>query len=222
MSTGLRTARAPRRTAAGRPSVLREGLRLAPRLRVGVYGGSFDPLHEGHLHVAHEALRRLRLDRIVWLVSPANPLKTQAGAGPQDLRVRLEAVRRRLRGPSAVASGLEAMLGSPYTLDTVRWLKARFPAVAFVWIMGADSLASFHLWNGWQDLAREIPLAVISREGAMISSRVSPMARRFPHSRRPLADASGLVRRSPPAWLYVPARLHRISSSALRARAKRT
>ncbi|MDE2356113.1 MAG: nicotinate-nicotinamide nucleotide adenylyltransferase [Alphaproteobacteria bacterium] len=193
-------------------------MRLAPGLRVGLYGGSFDPLHEGHSHVAQEALRRLRLDRLVWLVSPANPLKVRAGSRPEDLAIRLAKVRAALRGASGTASGLEARLNSAYTLDLIRWLKARFPAVAFVWIMGADSLETFHRWNGWQDLAREIPIAVVSRDGAMISSRVSPMARRFAFARRPLDQAAALARARPPAWLYIPAPLHRISSTALRRR----
>ncbi len=183
-------------------------------MTVGLYGGSFNPVHAGHLHVARIALRRLGLDRVVWLVSPQNPLKPKAGTA--DLDARLAETRRLAHGPSMIISDIERRIGTRYTLDTVRWLKARFPRVRFVWIMGADSLASFHRWRGWADLAREVPIVVISRPGAATRSRFSPLARRFAGSRLVPGAAGTLAARAPPAWIYLPAPFHTISSTALR------
>jgi nicotinate-nucleotide adenylyltransferase len=181
---------------------------------VGLYGGSFNPPHAGHEHVAQIARRRLGLDRVVWLVSPGNPLKDPGHLEP--LEQRMAQVRRLAGGPGTVVSDLEARLGSRYTVDTVRWLKARFPGVRFVWIMGADNLAGFHRWKGWRDLMAEIPVAVVSRPGVALRSRSSPMARRYAAARLPLEKAARLVDCAPPAWVYIPAPFRFVSSTALR------
>ncbi len=209
-----RRPRARRAPQAGRPGALRTGLRLVGGLKVGLYGGSFDPPHEGHRHVAEEARRRLGLDRVIWLVSPGNPLKTLRPTS--RLEERLALARRGVRGPSWSVSDIEARIGSRYTIDTVRWFKARYPAVKFVWIMGADSLASFHLWRGWAALAAEVPIAVISRPYVALRSRFSPMARRFAGARLPVSRAAALATMPAPAWIYIPAPFRFVSSTALR------
>ncbi len=162
---------------AGRPGALRDGLRLGPGMRVGLLGGSFNPAHAGHWHVAEIARVRLGLDRVVWLVSPGNPLKDAAGAAP--LAQRLAGTRRIARGPSMVVSDIESRIGARYTLDTVRRLKARHRGVRFVWLMGADNLAGFHRWRGWTQILREVPVAVVARPGAPLGGRLSVAARRF-------------------------------------------
>ena len=199
---------------AGRPGALRLGFSLSPGMRVGLYGGSFNPVHEGHAHVARMALKRLSLDRVIWLVSPQNPLKRQAPAS--DLRERLASVRALAKGPRMTVSDAEARMGLRYTVDTLRVLKARFPGVHFVWIMGADNLASFHRWRGWAQIMRSVPVAVIARPGATLSAGFSPTARRFAAARRPLSAAGRLAMMHPPAWIYLPARLKHVSSTALR------
>lgn len=209
-------APARRRPAAGRPQALRLGFTLAPGMRVGLFGGSFDPAHPGHAHVARTARARLRLDRVVWLVSPQNPLKREAAA---PLAARLLSARRFARGPSMVVSDAETRLGSAYTLDTVRALKARHPGVRFVWIVGADGLAGLHRWRGWTQLLHEVPLAVVARPGALMSSRSAPAARRFASARRPAPAAAVLAGATAPAWTWLAAPLNPASSTALRARA---
>jgi len=210
-----RAGPAPRAPAAGRPRALRLGFDLTPGLRVGLYGGSFNPAHDGNAHVARTALRRLALDRVIWLVSPQNPLK--AAEGTALLERRIEDARRHAPGRAMIVSGLEARLGSRYTIDTVRALKARFPGVRFVWIMGADNLASFHRWRGWTQIMREIPVAIVSRPGDALKSRLSPAARRFAQGRLPDTAARTLADRAPPAWIYLTAPLNHASSTALRA-----
>ena len=191
---------------------LRPGFHLTPGMRVGLYGGSFDPAHEGHAHVAETTRRRLGLDRVLWLVAPQNPLKSHAVSAP--LTKRLAGVRRLARGPSMRVTDIEARLGLAYTIDTVRWFKRRFPGVRFMWIMGADSLAGFHRWKGWADLMREVPVAVVSRPRIAVRSRLSPTARRFAFARRAALPAGA----RPPAWTYLAAPFHPASSTALRNR----
>ena len=200
---------------AGRPRALRLGFDLKPGMRVGLYGGSFDPAHAGHAHVAQTALKRLGLDRVIWLVSPRNPLKPNAPAA--DLAKRLAGVRRMASGPSMIVSDLEARSGTRYTIDTLRLLKARFPGVHFVWVMGADNLAGFHRWRGWSDILRSVPLAIVARPGFQLAAALGPAARRFAHARRPASAASRLAVTPAPAWVYLPAPLHPASSTALRA-----
>jgi nicotinate-nucleotide adenylyltransferase len=186
-------------------------------MRVGLFGGSFDPAHDGHVHVAETALKRLRLHRVVWLVSPQNPLKS----GPAPLAERLAGARALAAGPSMIVSDFESRAGARYTLDTVRILKGRFPGVRFVWLMGSDNLAGFHRWRGWDQIARTLPLAVVARPGAINSSRVAPAARRFAHARVSSRAAAVLPAAPAPAWTYLRGPLNTTSSTALRA-AKRS
>ncbi len=195
-------------------AALRLGFDLRPGMRVGLYGGSFNPAHDGHAHVAETARKRLRLDRVIWLVSPQNPLKASHETAP--LARRMAGVRAQAGDRGMIVSDAESRMGSQYTIDTVRALKARFPGVKFVWIMGADSLASFHRWRGWTQIMRELPVAVISRPWASLKSRFSPAARRFAHARRPAREAPLLPGAAAPAWVYLHGPLNFASSTALR------
>lgn len=184
-------------------------------MRVGLFGGSFNPAHEGHAHVAETAQVRLGLDRVIWLVSPQNPLKASE---PASLAQRLQGARAFARGPSMVVSDAEAHLGTTYSLDTIRLLKARHPGVRFVWVMGADSLASFHRWKGWTEIFREIPIAVVARPGAE-KALTAPAARRFAAAR---VSPGALALSKPPAWTWLSSPLNFASSTALRERLARS
>lgn len=205
---------ARRRPVAGRPEGLRLGFSLTPGMRVGLYGGSFNPAHEGHAHVAETARRQLGLDRVIWLVSPQNPLKSNHETAP--LAERMAGARRMARGPGMIVSDAETRLGSQYTIDLIRALKARFPGVKFVWIMGADSLAGFHRWRGWTQIMAEVPVAVISRPWISLKSRSSPAARRFAGARIPARQARLLADAQPPGWVFLTAPLSFQSSTLLR------
>jgi nicotinate-nucleotide adenylyltransferase len=189
-------------------------------MRVGLFGGSFNPAHEGHAHVAETALRRLELDRVIWLVSPQNPLKSSHETRP--LAERIAEAKRWARGSGMIVSDAETRLGSQYTIDTLRVLKARFPGVKFVWVMGADSLATFHRWRGWTQIMREVPVAVISRPWAALKARTSPAARRFAFARWPSSAAAILADATAPAWVYLTGPLNFASSTALRRRQTKT
>lgn len=211
---------ARRAPTAGRPQALRLGFDLQPGMRVGLFGGSFNPPHDGHAHVAQTAKRRMKLDRVIWMVSPQNPLKSRHETA--DLARRMAATRKLAQGPGMIVSDLETKLGSAYTIDTIRSLKARFPGVHFVWIMGADSLAGFHRWRGWTQIMHEIPVAVVSRPWISLKSRFSPAARRFAHFRRTSAQAAGVPGAKTPAWVFLRGPLNFQSSTLLRERMRRT
>lgn len=184
-------------------------------MKVGLFGGSFNPAHDGHAHVAETAQRRLGLDRVVWLVSPQNPLKDARHSAP--LAERMASAREHAHGPSMIVSDFETRAGVAWTVDTLRLLVARHPGVHFVWLMGSDNLASFHKWRGWTDIMRLMPVAVIARPGSLLDSRTAPAAARFAGARVPAEQAGLLATLQAPAWTYLTAPLNPRSSSAIRA-----
>jgi len=198
-----------------RAGALRDGLGVAAGMKVGLFGGSFNPAHDGHLHVAETALNRLGLDRVVWLVSPQNPLKDTAQTAP--LAERMAGARALAKGPEMVVSDFETRAGTTWTVDTLRVLRARHSGVRFVWLMGSDNMAGFHRWRGWTDIMRSVPVAVIARPGSLLESRTSPAAARFAPFRVPQERGRMLPYLSAPAWTYLTAPLNAKSSTSLRA-----
>ena len=189
---------------------------IAPGLRIGLFGGSFNPPHEGHVLVARTALRRLRLDRIWWLVTPGNPLKDVSGLPSQAER--MAACRARVgRDPRMVVTGFEAEIGTRYTAETIRYLTRRCPGVRFVWLMGADNLAGFHRWQEWEGIARSVPIAVIDRPGASLRAASAKAAQRFARGRIDETDAGELAGLVPPVWVFLHGPRSEASSTRLRA-----
>lgn len=182
--------------------------------RIGLYGGSFNPPHAGHLHVSRLALRRLGLDRVWWLATPGNPLKDHEELAP--LRDRLAAARALAPDPAIVATDIEFRLGTHYTIDTIRALKRLYPGVRFVWIMGADSLAAFHRWKNWRAIARLLPIAVVDRPGFTLTAPASPAARALGRFRLPEQQASRLAATRPPAFAILHGPRSPLSSTMLR------
>ena len=179
---------------------------------VGLLGGSFDPAHAGHAHITREALKRFGLDRVWWLVSPGNPLKTE---GPAPIDLRLAQARAVMDDPRVVVTDLESRLGTRATADTLDRLTALYPGVRFVWLRGADNLAQFHRWDRWQSILARVPVGVLARPGFGIAARQSVAARMFRAAEVP---PKGLGLRAPPAWAFVTMPLVDLSSSAIRAR----
>jgi nicotinate-nucleotide adenylyltransferase len=187
---------------------------FAPGMRIGLLGGSFNPPHEGHALITRFALRRLKLDRVWWLVTPGNPLKSLTGLAA--LKARMEAARRLDVGPRVVVSNIEAQIGSRFTYDTLQWLRRRAPGVDFVWIMGADNLRQFHLWRHWRAIANLAPIAVIDRPGSTLKAISSPAGAALARWRVPEWDASRFVTMRPPALLFLHGPRSSLSSTALR------
>ena len=185
-------------------------------MRIGLFGGTFDPPHGAHLGAALLALKRLKLDRVWWLVTPGNPLKNTSGLAP--LRERLAAARALVRShPRIDVTGLEAVIKTRYTYDTILWLKARCPGVRFVWVMGADNLRSFHRWQRWRDIAKLVPFVVVDRLGPSLYAGASPAGQAMRGSRVPEHAAAALPGRKTPAWTFLHGLKSPLSSTALRA-----
>jgi nicotinate-nucleotide adenylyltransferase len=180
---------------------------VAAGLRVGLLGGSFNPPHQAHRALSLFALKRLQLDRVWWLVSPGNPLKDVSRLPP--LAARIAAARTVANDPRIVVTGLEALIRTRYTVDTIAVLRRRFPEVRFVWLMGADNLSQFNRWRNWQGIAQEIPIAVIDRP--------SPAAQALSRYRHDEATASLLADRPPPAWMFLRGMKSTLSSTQLRS-----
>jgi nicotinate-nucleotide adenylyltransferase len=188
----------------------------APGLRIGLFGGSFNPPHAAHRAASLYALKRLGLDRIWWLVTPGNPLKDTTALPP--LEDRLAAALAVSKHPRIDVTGLEAVIKTRYTYDTVAYLTARCPNVRFVWVMGADNLKQFHHWQRWQGIAALVPIAVIDREPAGLRAAASPAAQALAPARLPETLANTLPERTLPAWVYLHGLKSPISSTALRGR----
>lgn len=210
----------PPRSRPGRLGWVQAKTPLAlPGQRIGILGGSFNPPHEGHAQITDIALARLQLDRMWWLVTPGNPLKSN-GQLP-SLAARMTACRRLMPNPKVEICGFEAALGTPYTAATLEFLTRRYPAARFVWIMGADNLATFHRWQRWRDIAAHVPIAVIDRPGWRLKALSSPAGRFMAADRMPEAQASLLPLRRAPAWTLLSGPLSPMSSTILRAAAAR-
>jgi nicotinate-nucleotide adenylyltransferase len=191
-------------------------VRAPARPRVGLLGGSFNPAHEGHLAISLEAIRRLRLDRIWWLVSPQNPLKSRDEMA--DLPARLASAQAiAANHPKILVTDLEQKLGTQYTVDTVRRL-TRSGRQDFVWLIGADNLLQLPAWRDWKGLLNLIAIAVFDREPYSYKALAGRVARAYAHCRIDPERASELIGSDPPAWVYFRLRRHRVSSTAIRKR----
>ncbi len=192
-------------------------------MRIGLFGGSFDPPHDGHREVSLVALKRLGLDQVWWLVSPRNPLKPKAPS--EDLARRIAAAKRLARHPRIKVTGVEAALGTTYTAESLRRLAPRLRGIDAVWMMGADNLASFHRWRDWPAIAATMPIAVFNRPGQALRALSSPGAQALAGHRIPESAAADLAGMRPPAWVFLSSPHIRLSSTDLRAarsRAKST
>jgi len=191
---------------------------VEPGQRIGLFGGSFNPPHEGHVHVSEKALRRLELDQIWWLVTPGNPLKEHGELALLEKRLAL--CEELAFDPRVKITAFEAALPTSYTANTLKYVVQRNSGVKFVWIMGADNLGQFHLWERWRQIAQLMPIAVVDRPGATMafhSARAAIALRRF---RLDETDASSLASKHPPAWTFLHGPRNSLSSTAIRAKNK--
>lgn len=183
-------------------------------MRIGLFGGSFDPTHRGHVTASETARHRLGLDRVWWLATPGNPLK-QSGPS-QSLAERLAQAEELTSGRHISVIGIEDEIGSRYTADTIAWIKRRVRAVSLVWIMGADNLVGFHRWQDWRQIAETVPFAVVDRPGSTLAALAAPAARQLRGARISERRAKSLAGMAPPAWVFLHGPRIALSSTEIR------
>jgi len=187
------------------------------RRRIGLLGGSFNPAHDGHVHISQEALKRLNLDQVWWLVSPQNPLKSARDMA--SLRDRVDQAKSVARDRRIIVTGIESDLGVNRSAQSLRALSRRYPNLRFVWLMGADNLAQIPLWWRWTRIFHTVRVAVFDRSPYSYEALAGSAARRYARSR--VRRSLSIWFRSPPSWTYMAIRRHPASATALRAKRKR-
>jgi len=183
-------------------------------MRIGLLGGSFNPPHIAHRAISLFAIKRLKLDRVWWLVTPGNPLKDNGAL--HELDERAQAARQMASDPRIDVSCLESVIGTRYTVDTINYLRRRVSGLRFVWIMGADNLAQFHRWQNWQRIASQMPIAVIDRPPSSFRALAAPAARALARYRVPENEAGRLADFRAPAWVFLTGLKMSLSSTGLR------
>ncbi len=183
-------------------------------LKIGLFGGSFNPPHAGHVQVSELALVRAGLDRVWWVVTPGNPLKDHAQLAP--LEQRIAASRAMISHPRITVTAFEARRRVRYTADTLELLARLRPRARFVWVMGADNLAGFHRWQNWREIAASVPILIVDRPGSTLSFLSAPAAIALARYRIDESDASLLPYMRPPAWTFIHGPRSPLSSSAIR------
>lgn len=188
-------------------------------MSIGLFGGSFNPAHAGHLHVATTGLNTLDLDRIWWMVSPQNPLKPKQ----PSYESRVATVHKLGLPPRMEISHMEQEFSTQFTVDTLACAFRRWPNTRFVFLMGADNFLQLPKWKDWRTIIETIPIAIISRPGddnAAIRARLGQAALMYRDARVPEAQAHVLKDFEAPAWSYLTTPLNSLSSSAIRAASK--
>ena len=184
-----------------------------PGLTIGILGGSFDPPHEGHVHITRIAIKIFNLSRLWWLVSPGNPIKDTA---PSDINKRFLASKKIMKHPLVSITDIEKKLQTKFTFETLIKIKKLYPGTRFVWLMGADNLVNFHHWENWDWIMKNVPVGVLARPKEQIKAGLSPAATKFRKYRLPKEKSFLLPYLSPPIWTLVTGPMRNISSSKLR------
>lgn len=183
-------------------------------LKIGLFGGSFNPAHSGHYHVAEQALKALKLDQVWWIVAKGNPFKVQHG----EFEERFESAQHQAKHRQMKVSDLEQSASLTYSIDTIKYLRRRCPTSKFVWVMGSDNLVSFHNWRNWEEIATTVPVCLIIRPGSLYTALNSRFSRRFAKERVRRHEVAFLPSCKPPNWGLLNVPYNYESSTRLRER----
>lgn len=187
---------------------------MSENSKIGLLGGSFNPAHEGHLHISEHAANLLGLDEVWWLVSPQNPLKSTDDMA--SLEDRVKSAESITSNSTIKVKTIESELGTQYTIDTIKALDNKYSTTKFIWLIGADNLEIFDKWKDWQDIFNNIPIAVLDREPYSTDAMASIAAKEFELNRLDDKQADQLINSKAPAWVYLNIPTHPASSTAIR------
>jgi nicotinate-nucleotide adenylyltransferase len=157
-------------------------------MKIGLFFGSFNPVHNGHLMLANYMVQTTDLNKVWFVVSPHNPLKDKKTLlGEYD---RLNLINLAIENnPKLKASDIEFKLPQPsYTIDTLSYLKDKFPKHEFTLIMGSDNLATLHKWKNYRQLIEQYPIIVYQRRG--FTKNPFPEVKTIQHIDFPFIDIS--------------------------------
>ncbi len=189
---------------------------VKPNAKVGVLGGSFNPAHDGHLHISALAREKLQLDHVIWLVSPQNPLKSPDGMASLSIRL-AGAIDVASVDSTIIVSDFETQKATQYTADTLTTLKSAAPGLAIVWIMGADNLMQIDRWESWTTIFNTVPIAIFARPPYSGGVMACKAADDFAESQLGESRGAELAMQSPPAWIYFDTPLNSKSATRIRA-----
>ena len=184
---------------------------------IGLFGGTFDPVHFGHLRVSNRALSILKLDEVWWIVSLENPLRSNKSS---DFEQRVSNAKKIVSNPKVHVSDLEKNLNTVFTIDILTYLKKNCPKTNFVWIMGADNLKSFHFWKEWKKIFSQVPIAIFDRPFYSLNVQKSRGLGFFKKNRLPVSKASSLKYSVPPRWIFLTGWANYISSTQVKTKQK--
>ena len=117
---------------------------------IGLLGGTFDPIHNGHLRISMLALRHFCLDEVWWIISLANPLKKKQNI--TSFEERIKKAKAYPKGKKIIVSGIEKEIKTPYSIDVINHLIKKNRKVQFVWLQGVDNLEKMHEWKKWREI----------------------------------------------------------------------
>ena len=179
---------------------------------VGILGGTFDPPHEGHLFISKFAKIKLDVSEVWWIVTTTNPFKKNK----IDYIKRLKKVKKFLTNQHIKVLEIKDLSKNIYTVDLLEYLFKKFPQKKFVWLMGSDSLANFHLWREWKKIFYNIPIAIFDRPPYSLSISNAKAILYFKEDRINSKLSKKLKFMKPPKWLFITGLTNLQSSTKIR------
>ena len=169
-------------------------------MKIGILGGSFNPAHEGHIKISLEAIDLLGLDKIYWLITKQNPLKSNNEYLLFNLRI--ESANKIIKTNNIEVIDTESYTNSNYIIDNLRYLKSKNNKDNFIFLMGADSFISLDKWKDYENIIEEFPIAVFNRNEKLYNPHTSIVAEKFKNNQVKLSDAKLIFTKSP-AWIFI-------------------
>ena len=188
--------------------------------RIGLLGGSFNPAHKGHLYISQQALKRLGLNGVWWVVSPQNPLKSKSEMNSFQSRIET-ATALASSEPRILTTGIEKNLRTAYTADTLDALTGAYPKIQFIWLMGADNLLQIPKWDRWTSIFLTMPITVFTRQSYSLRALRGTAAKIFAKNQISIRKIQHLVTMQPPVWAFLVIPENLTSATKIRLNSQR-
>ena len=181
--------------------------------KIGLLGGSFDPPHKGHIFISLEAKKILKIDEVWWLITPQTPLKISKPATYSERVYNCKKITKNF--PIKIIE-IEKKIGSKYSYETIKFLCQYYKNIKFFWLMGADNLIHFHLWQKWQLIFNDISIVIFKRHGYNIKALKSIAFKRFKSSKITKINFINSDFNKTPSWCFIENKEINISSTEIR------